>query len=109
MAQKSQMSDGAADFHEMIRKVYEENKYKEERKDEKNYDDQIEDLFHSDNISTDLGTFQPLKRQHGKRRCRKDLRDSDWPDRRGKSPEGGQAAVPVPGQRLPTQNPDAAG
>ena len=34
----------------MIRKVYEENKDKEERKDEKNYDDHIEDLFHPDNI-----------------------------------------------------------
>ena len=61
MAQKSQMSDGAADFHEMIRKVYEENKYKEERKDDKNYDDHIEDLFHSDNIFNRSRNFPTIE------------------------------------------------
>ena len=61
MAQKSQMSDGAADFHEMIRKVYEENKYKEERKDDKNYDDHIEDLFHPDNIFNRSRNFPTIE------------------------------------------------
>ena len=45
------MSDSAVDFHDMIRKVYEENKNISEKEEaQKNYDDHIEDLFHPDNI-----------------------------------------------------------
>ena len=45
------MADSAVDFHDMIRKVYEENKNKSEKEEaQKNYDDHIEDLFHPDNI-----------------------------------------------------------
>ena len=61
MAQKSQLSDSSKSFHDMIQKVYEENKNKTEtRKIEKNYDDHIEDFFHPDNIFNKSRNFPTI-------------------------------------------------